>query len=90
MLDEHLGAPGCDELGGSACMMDVIDGYLDERPVYLIRLDGDLPEFRDRFVLEEVPGIPNGTLWHVVGRQPTGAGRLMRATPLRATSGSPV
>ena len=27
-------------------MMDVIDGYLDERPVYLIRLDGDLPEFR--------------------------------------------
>ena len=74
MLDEHLGSPGCDELGGSACMMDVIDGYLDERPVYLIRLDGDLPEFRDRFVLEEVPGIPDGTIWHVVGRQPADGG----------------
>ena len=70
MLDEHLGSPGCAELGGSQCMLDVIDGYLDERPVYLLRLEGDLPDFRDRFVLERVPGIPQGTIWHVVGRQP--------------------
>ena len=70
MLDEHLGSPGCADVGGSQCMIDVIDGYLDQRPVYLIRLDGDLPDFRDRFVLEQVPDILHGTVWHVVGRQP--------------------
>ncbi|MCY7418750.1 MAG: DUF2723 domain-containing protein, partial [Chloroflexi bacterium] len=70
MLDDRLGSPGCDDLGGSQCMIDVIDGYLDERPVYLIRLEGDLPEFRDRFILEQVPGIPYGTIWRVAGRQP--------------------
>ncbi len=74
MLDEHLGSPGCDEQGGSQCMIDVIDGYLDERPVYLIRLDADLPDFRQRFVLERVPGIPHGTIWRVTGRQPGTAG----------------
>jgi hypothetical protein len=74
MLDEHLGSPGCDDRGGSQCMIDVIDGYLDERPVYLIRLPVDLPEFRERFVLEEVPGIPHGTVWHIVGRQPADGG----------------
>jgi hypothetical protein len=55
-------------------MIDVIDGYLDERPVYLIRLEGDLPDFRERFVLERVPGIPNGTIWRVTGRQPDPGG----------------
>jgi len=74
MLDEHLGSPGCDDRGGSQCMIDVIDGYLDERPVYLIRLDDDLPEFRTRFLLEKVPGILHGTVWHVVGRQPNDGG----------------
>jgi hypothetical protein len=75
MLDEHLGSPGCDDLGGSQCMLDVIDGYLDERPVYLIRLEGDLPDFRERFVLEQVPGILHGTVWRVVGRRPAAGGR---------------
>lgn len=73
MLDDHLGMPGCDELGGSQCMIDVIDGYLGVRPVYLIRLEGDLPEFRAQFILEKVPGIAKGTIWRVVGRQ-VGAG----------------
>jgi len=74
MLDERLGTPGCDDLGGSQCMIDVIDSYLDERPVYLIRLEGDLPEFRDRYILEQVPGIPHGTIWRVAGRQPEAGG----------------
>ena len=74
MLDDHLGTPGCGALGGSQCMIDVIDGYLDERPVYLIRLEGDLPDFRDRFILEAVPGIPHGIIWRVAGRQPDAGG----------------
>jgi hypothetical protein len=57
MLDEGLGDMG-----------DLIDGYLDSRPVYLIRLDDDLPEFRERFRLEAVPDIPHGRVWRVVGR----------------------
>ena len=57
VLDEQLGDMG-----------DIIDSYLDTRPVYLIRLDDDLPQFRERFQLEAVPGIPHGRVWRVVGR----------------------
>lgn len=56
-----------DDLGD---LRDVIDGYLDAgRPVYLIRLEEDLAPFEARFELEEVPGIPGATVWHVVGRR---------------------
>ena len=59
VLDDRLG-----DLG------DVIAGYLDEgRPVYLIRLDDDLPAYETRFELEEVPDLPGGTVWHVVGER---------------------
>jgi hypothetical protein len=59
VLDDQLG-----DLG------DVIEGYLDEgRPVYLIRLDDDLPPYEERFVLQELPDIPAGTVWRVVGRR---------------------
>jgi hypothetical protein len=55
---------------GLGDLRDVIDGYLDQgRPVYLIRLDDDLPPFEARFELEEVPDIPGATVWHVVGRR---------------------
>ncbi len=57
VLDQQLGDMG-----------DIIDGYLDTRPVYLIRLEDDLPQFRERFQLEAVPGIPHGRVWRVVGR----------------------
>ncbi len=74
MLDDHLGKPGCDDVGGSQCMIDAIDGYLDQRPVYLIRLQGDLPDFEQHFVLEPVADIQEGTIWRVVGRQPASGG----------------
>jgi hypothetical protein len=56
VLDDDLGDMG-----------DVIARYLGEgRPVYLIRLDDDLPPFEERFVLEEVAGLSGGTVWHVL------------------------
>lgn len=59
VLDDDLG-----DLG------DVIAGYLDAgRPVYLIRLEDDLPPFRARFELEEIPDLPGGSVWSVVGER---------------------
>ncbi len=59
VLDEGLGD-----------LRDVIDEYLDAgRPVYLIRLADDLPPFGERFLLEAVPGVPGGDVWHVVARR---------------------
>ena len=58
-LDEHLGS-----------VDDVIDAYLDTRPVYVIRAQGsDLQTIRDRFVIESV-GRP-ANLYRVTGRQET-------------------
>jgi hypothetical protein len=55
-----------DDLGD---LRDVIAGYLDAaRPVYLIRLDGDLPPYQERFDLEEVPDLPF-RVWHVLGER---------------------
>jgi hypothetical protein len=46
-----------------------VDRFLDERPVYVVRLEGDLPEWRRQFVLEPVEGIPwGGALYRVVAR----------------------
>ncbi len=63
MLDDRLGDPGCDVSSeADRCMMDVIDGYLGQRPVYLIRLDQDLAEFRKHYQLEPVEGSrPDGS-----------------------------
>jgi hypothetical protein len=55
---------------GLGDLSDVITGYLDEgRPVYLIRLDDDLPPYQERFELEEVPDLPTGTVWQVLGER---------------------
>ncbi len=71
MLDDHLGLPGCrDSAEPNRCMMDVIDGYLGTRPVYLIRLDDDLDAFRQAYRLEPVPGVTNGRVWQVVDKVP--------------------
>ncbi|MEA2622425.1 MAG: hypothetical protein QOH61_1335 [Chloroflexota bacterium] len=46
-----------------------IDAYLGLRPVYLIRLDRDLPQYQDRYTLERVAGIPadaSGTVYRVL------------------------
>lgn len=55
---------------GLGDLRDAIDGYLAQgRPVYLIRLEDDMPPFQERFELEEVPGIPGATVWQVLGRR---------------------
>jgi hypothetical protein len=55
---------------GLGDLREVIAGYLDAgRPVYLIRLDGDLPPFAERFELHEVPDVPGGTVWRVGGER---------------------
>jgi hypothetical protein len=47
-----------------------VDHYLPERPVYIVRLDADIPAFAERYELELVPGVPPpGTLYRVLGRR---------------------
>jgi hypothetical protein len=49
---------------------NAIDHYLAERPVYIVRLERDLPAFAARYELEPVPGIPSaGPLFRVLGRR---------------------
>ena len=58
-LDEHLGS-----------VNDVIDAYIDTRPVYVIRAHGsDLQTVREQFVIESVGNPVN--LYRVIGRQET-------------------
>ena len=56
-LDEDLGSPE-----------DVIDRHLGERPVYLIRLSRDLPNFEDRYRLRPVTSDGAGQVFLVEGR----------------------
>ena len=56
-LDEDLGSP-----------TDVVDRYLGERPVYVIRLD-DWQDLEEEFVIEPVPMPMPDSLWRVVGRR---------------------
>jgi hypothetical protein len=61
MLDRQLGDAD-----------DVIDRFLGQRPVYLIRLGRDLGYFEERYVLEPLPGqMPSGdgTVHRVLGRR---------------------
>jgi len=46
---------------------EVIDSYLGERPVFLIRISYDLPQFDQRYVLTLVPGIVGGPVYRVDG-----------------------
>jgi hypothetical protein len=45
----------------------VIDSYLGERPVYLIRLSSDLPPYQDHYVLTPLPGVVGGAVYEVQG-----------------------
>ena len=61
-----------------------IDRFLPERPVYLIRLERDLPAFVERYLLERVEGIPSpGDVYRVVGRR-EGVAPTPAPTPLDA------
>jgi hypothetical protein len=52
----------------------VIDSYLGQRPVFLIRLSSDLPAFQRRYLLSLVPGVSGGDVYRVEERLAT-AGR---------------
>jgi Protein of unknown function (DUF2723) len=56
-LDENLGS-----------LTDVVERYLDERPVYVIRLD-DWQELEEEFVIEPVPMPMPDSLARIVGRR---------------------
>jgi hypothetical protein len=59
MIDEHLGTA-----------QDVIESYLGQRPVYVIRLSQDLLALEQRYVLTPVisPQWGDGTIYRVDGR----------------------
>jgi len=59
------------DLGDAAA---VIDSHLGQRPVFLIRLAHDMPQFEERYELTKVPGIPGGPVYRVEGPRslPTG------------------
>ena len=53
---------------GYGTAQNAIDAFLGTRPVYLIRVDGDLPQYEHRYTLVPVPGIPaqpSGTVYLV-------------------------
>jgi hypothetical protein len=45
----------------------VIDSYLGTRPVFVIRMAFDMPEFEQRYVLTPLPGIAGGPVFGVEG-----------------------
>jgi len=56
---------------GYGTAQNAIDAFIGTRPVYLIRVDGDLPQYKDRYKLVPVPGIPaqpSGTVYLVEPR----------------------
>lgn len=52
---------------GLGSVSQVIDSYLGERPVFLIRLGSDLPQYEQQYVLTPLPGIVGGTVYEVEG-----------------------
>lgn len=55
---------------GLGSAIQVIEDNLDSRPVYLIRLSGDIPQFEARYWLTPVPNIPSGDpVYRVDGRR---------------------
>jgi len=51
----------------------VIDSYLGRRPVFLIRLSYDLPQFEQRYLLTPLPRVVNGPVYRVDGMPATSA-----------------
>ena len=49
----------------------VIDSYLGQRPVFLIRLSFDLPQFEQRYVLTLLPRVVGGPVYRVDGMRAT-------------------
>jgi len=46
---------------------DVIDSYLGQRPVFILRTAGDLPQFDKRYVLTPLEGVVGGPVYRVDG-----------------------
>jgi 4-amino-4-deoxy-L-arabinose transferase-like glycosyltransferase len=50
-----------------------VDRYLDERPVYIVRLSRDIPAFEQRYVLEKVESVPDpGDMYRVIEKRAEG------------------
>lgn len=62
IVQERLGSPAA-----------VIDSYLGTRPVFLIRLSYDLPQFQQRYVLTPLAGVIGGPVYRVDGMRAVGA-----------------
>jgi hypothetical protein len=59
MLDQNLGDA-----------QQVLDSYIGKRPLYLIRVPGDLPRYQQRYVLKAVPNVAGAAVYEVEGYQP--------------------
>jgi hypothetical protein len=62
---------------GYGTAQNAIDAFLGKRPVYLVRVDYDLPAYRARYDLEPVAGIPaqpSGTVYRVMPLSETQSG----------------
>ena len=62
---------------GYGTAQNAIDAFLGKRPVYLVRVDYDLPAYRARYNLEPVAGIPaqpSGTVYRVMPLSGTQSG----------------
>jgi hypothetical protein len=62
MIDQDLGSAE-----------DVLDRYVGQRPLYLIRLPSDLPRFRERYELVQLRGVSAGPVYEVRVLQSAGA-----------------
>ncbi|CAN5590277.1 hypothetical protein BH23CHL8_BH23CHL8_20080 [soil metagenome] len=58
VLDDGYGTAGA-----------VIERFIDERPVYIVRLEPERLVLAERYLVEPVPGIPYGNLYRVLGRR---------------------
>jgi hypothetical protein len=54
---------------GLGSAFEVTDANVDRRPVYLVRPSREIPEFRERFVLLPLEGIPGSPVYRVDGRR---------------------
>jgi len=50
---------------------DVINSYLGQRPVYLLRTTGDIAQFEQQYVLTPLEGVSGGTVYRVDGMRAT-------------------
>jgi Protein O-mannosyl-transferase TMEM260-like len=62
---------------GYGTAQNAIDAFLGKRPVYLVRVDYDLPAYRARYNLEPIAGVPaqpSGTVYRVMPLSGTQSG----------------